>query len=106
MANKNKKPQHGNGICKLSIEWRDEDTGAVITSFEEVRTLQHLFKKEHLPVAEHRIFEYLDSSLNPSRVELVSYVNKLIADNYTEESVEDPVDPIPIGKEEEETNDS
>ena len=101
MVNKNKQPPSGNGICKLSLEWVDEDTGTIITSFEETRTLQHLFKKEHLPVAEHRIFELLESTLAPFRVELVSYVNKLIADNYKEEPVKEPLEPIPIGKKDE-----
>ncbi len=100
MADTKSKPKSGNGLCKFSISWHSEDGKEVIAEFSEERVLQHLFKKEHLPTAEQRIFEHMDAALNPIKIELVSYVNRLIAEQYESDKEIVNEDPLPIGDEE------
>ena len=97
MADKKSKPKSGNGLCKFSISWYEEDGNKLITEFSEEKVLQHLFKKEHLPTAEQRIFEYIDAALNPIKIELVSHVNSLIEAQYDSQKDARNEDPLPIG---------
>ena len=97
MVDKKSKPKSGNGLWKFSISWHAEDGNELITEFSEEKVLQHLFKKEHLPTAEQRIFEYIDAALNPIKIELVSHVNSLIEAQYESQKDARKEEPLPIG---------
>jgi len=81
-----KAPADCGGELEISVKFHAK--GSAIAAITEKRSLPFLLKKEQLPMAEARIIEAMESITNPFRVEVVSYINKTIEEEFNEETVE------------------
>ena len=73
---------------ELEISVKFKASGKPVAVVVETRALPFLLEKEQLPMAETRVIEAMRSITDPFRVKVVTYINKEIEKEFSDEEPE------------------